>query len=138
MQAFNFDPTGYVAAGAPAVDPNSGVLIAGPGNPFDGIVQCGGKGGTSAITASTLVEFPNSTVGSASNAGCLKGHLFNPAPRIGFAFDPKGDGKMAIRGGYSIFYEHTNGNEGNTETLEGSAPLGLTASPNDIVGYGNI
>ena len=40
---------------------------------------------------------------------------------MGFAWDPKGDGKMAIRGGYGVFFEHTNGNEGNTESLEGFA-----------------
>lgn len=75
-----------------------------------------------------LTAFPLASVGPSSNPGCLSGHLFNPAPRIGFAFGPKGDGKMAIRGGFSIFFEHTNGNEGNTESLEGSAPLVLTES----------
>ena len=29
-----------------------------------------------------------------------------------------GDGKWAIRGGYGIFFEHTNGNESNTDLLE--------------------
>ncbi len=142
-QAFNLEPTAFVAGGSPAIipsttSPSGGAFVAGAGNPFNGIIQCGGKGGTSAIPPNVLTAFPAATVGASSNAGCLKGHLFNPAPRIGFAFDPKGDGKMAIRGGYGVFFEHTNGNEGNTESLEGSAPLVLTASQFNVVGYGNI
>jgi hypothetical protein len=137
-QAFNFDPSAFVSGNSPAIDPASGALIAGTGNPFNGVVQCGGAGGTSAVPGPILAAFPTASVGASSNAGCLKGHLFNPAPRIGFAFDPKGDGKLAIRGGYGIFFEHTNGNEGNTELLEGSAPLVITSSQNNIPDYASV
>jgi hypothetical protein len=145
QQAFSFNPSAFVAGASPTinpadptVNPAGGSFIAGSGNPFNGIIQCGGKGGTSAIPTNVLAAFPGATVGASSNPGCLNGHLFNPAPRIGFAFDPKGDGKMAIRAGYGIFYEHTNGNEGNTESLEGSAPLVLTEQQFNVAGYGNI
>jgi hypothetical protein len=112
-RAYSFEPSAY-ATGNSSVDPNDGTVI---GDPFNGIVQCGGPG------------IPS---------GCMEGHLFNPAPRFGFAYDPKGNGKMAIRGGYGIFFEHTNGNEGNTESLEGTPPLVLSPVQSNIVGYSGI
>jgi hypothetical protein len=122
--AFNFDPNHYVK-GQTSVNADGTVnfltvdgLPASVTNLPNGIVQCG-------VTAGVPV-------------GCMKGHLFNAAPRFGFAWDPKGDGKWAVRGGYGVFYEHTNGNEGNTESLENSPPLATTIQQFGIQGYQNI
>ena len=119
-QAYNFEPAAYNPAKAPMISSDDGSLIFGPGqsiNNMTGMVHCGSNG---------------------IHSSCMSGHLFNPAPRIGFAFDPKGDGKMAIRGGYGIFFEHANGNDANTESLEGNPPLIIAPLQSDISGYTNI
>ena len=82
--ASHYDPTQ-----APTVTP-TGTILPSYGNVLNGIVLAGKNG------------IPR---------GFVENHWNTFAPRVGFAWDPTGRGRTAIRGGYGIGYYRIEGND---------------------------
>src|ERR1017187_3684924 len=105
---------------APQIDIN-GYLIPGSGQfyttPGNGIVVCGTGG------------LPLS---------CIYPDRFTWQPRFGFAYDPTGTGKSAIRGGFGVYHDLNAGIEASGEEILGGPPAVLAPVANNILGYQSI
>ena len=100
-----FDPRLFDPAQAVRIDTSNtirrGSIVPNSGNPFNGLIEEGASG------------LPK---------GGLNNRFNNWGPRLGFAWDIFGDGKMALRGGGGVFYERIRQNNLNFDGL-GNPPL---------------
>ena len=99
----NFYPSLYNPANAALLNPDGTINPASPGL------------GTSPNPILAGIPLYLNGIGVPEQNGVPKGlvnnHWFNFGPRLGFAYDLTGSGKMVVRGGFGIMYERIQGND---------------------------
>jgi hypothetical protein len=135
VRTFNFHEYGFFVQDDWKVTPHLTVNL-GLRYDFSG-VPSEANGFAGALDKAALLN----TVSQIDNFSIKKGGQWynndwnNFAPRLGFAWDPKGDGKTAIRGNYGIFYDRVIG--ATASSVDGSTPgfsSALTVFPNQAAG----
>lgn len=95
----------------------------------------------------TFIQGRQSTVVPTAPAGLLfpgdegvSRSIINPdrnnfAPRVGFAWDPKGDGRTSVRGAFGVFYGSISGNEFNS--MADRQPFAVRQRFNNVASLSN-
>jgi len=110
----DFYPNLYNAANAAKFPTGNYNAICGPGTPGCNGVVSGGLGTSPNATLAGTTFYLNGIgiagQGGISN-GMVKNYWTNFGPRIGFAYDLRGDHKTVVRGGFGVMYERIQGND---------------------------
>jgi hypothetical protein len=115
-----FDPDRYDPANAVTIDTTPGLTNGSICGPTNNTAVCNSLNGNFGDPFNGIVQ-----EGRGIPEGFAKHRYNNFAPRVGFAYDPWGDGKTSIRGGAGIFYERIRQNINSFDAL-GNPPLSFT------------
>ena len=123
----SFDPTRFSLANAPQVAASNGALATG-GDPYNGIVIFGRSFPDRAKGRIPAVDLPGvNRLFVGLPRGGVATDRSNFGPRISFAYDPRANGKTAVRGGFGIFYDRIQsdflGASANNPPFAGSANI---------------